>query len=355
MPADRNADSSGSRPRHYPRTNRTQQARRAPLPADVREPTSQNDAPAAGNRDRANRTPQACRPPPPADVREPTSRNEAPANRASSRDDTAPASRASYPHPDRFHPYPHDSSGSRPRPYPRTNRTQQARRPPPPADVHEPTSRNDAPANRASSRDDAAPANRASYPHPDRFHPYPQVNRNHNPPANTPAPTTSNRNHNRNRSGDPPANKEGKLMKYLKRQAVPSPDPSAMTPKQALASCSAIKRSVKKRVEATEKTADHRLTGFLQYSDKYILPFTHAQLKARKDDPGLEKELQDACDLLESTNTPSRPFSAQYFDQDMKLLFNYFGVRWADDKVSPFFIFLYEFLMQARQSKSPFC
>ena len=60
-------------------------------------------------------------------------------------------------------------------------------------------------------------------------------------------------------------------MKYLKCQAVPSPDPSAMTLKQALASCSTIKQSIKKGVEATEKMADHWLTGFLCYFPLWVL------------------------------------------------------------------------------------
>ena len=190
MHADHKADSSWSRPCPYPRTNHTQQACRPPLPADIHEPTSQNDVPAAGDCDRTNHTLQACRPLPPADVREPTSRNDVPANCTSSRDDSVPPT--------------HTLTGST-----HTPTTLQGLGPAP---TLTPTAHSRCVGRPHQQTYMSRPPEMMCLPtvpppemmlHLPTMPPtYPQVNRNHNLPANTPAPTTSNHNCNCNHSGN---------------------------------------------------------------------------------------------------------------------------------------------------------
>lgn len=107
------------------------------------------------------------------------------------------------------------------------------------------------------------------------------------------------------------------------QQAVPQPEASAMTPKHALASCTSIDRSIEWCLQETLKTTGHRLIDFLQYADKYKLPFSHAELKAQKNGPGIIKYLNSICSELEIPGHCSHPFSAQYFDCDEKPLLFY--------------------------------
>ncbi|KAF8664187.1 hypothetical protein AX14_006766 [Amanita brunnescens Koide BX004] len=123
---------------------------------------------------------------------------------------------------------------------------------------------------------------------------------------------------------------------YLPEQAVPKPSSSSVTPKGALANCFWRDRSVMARKEATRKVAEHRLSDFLKYADKYQLPFTLAQLQALNNEknPKLRKKYEGICYELNNVAHPSRPFSAIYYDLDGIPVFAYFGVRWEDDTVS---------------------
>jgi hypothetical protein len=73
----------------------------------------------------------------------------------------------------------------------------------------------------------------------------------------------------------------------------------------------------------------------MKYADRYRLPFTLEELKAKNNEgnSALQNGLDFNCKILERENYPSRPFSAQYYDKEDKPLFFYFGVRWYDDQV----------------------
>ena len=130
---------------------------------------------------------------------------------------------------------------------------------------------------------------------------------------------------------------------------MPKPSKSAITPKRSQANCVSRNRGTVGRKKATQKVAHHRLSGFLKYADKYMLPFSLAELKAENNekDPELRKRFEDICAQLSDENHPCRPFSARYYDRDRKPLYSYFGVRWADDKVSTSTYCYFEMLLNA--------
>ncbi|KIL56340.1 hypothetical protein M378DRAFT_17157 [Amanita muscaria Koide BX008] len=122
---------------------------------------------------------------------------------------------------------------------------------------------------------------------------------------------------------------------YTRDQAVPAPQP-LHNARATLVGSSKKSRSPESRMEETRRQAEHRVDNFLKYADRYRLPFTHEDLKAKNNErkPSLKGKYEKVCTSLDKPEVASRPFSAQYYDQDGKPLFFYLGNRWLDDKES---------------------
>lgn len=112
------------------------------------------------------------------------------------------------------------------------------------------------------------------------------------------------------------------LKAYTKEQGVPRPTFDG--PAQSGLISTASGRSESKRFKETLKLAERRVHNFLKYADKIRAPLHLSDLEQGYN-RGLAKE-----QIIGLQDSPTRAFSAQYYDLDDQPLFFYLGQRWRD-------------------------